>query len=97
MYQSYFLPKDISTNNEEIQKQILEYGNKEWRSRKDVLDFLQNNRLQEWRIIGWVSRRTIKKWEDWDRDDMWLIAKGNEWKYVHSMGVSYEESYYNNY
>ena len=22
---------------------------------------------------------------------MWLIAKGNEWKYVHSMGVSYEE------
>ena len=89
--QKFILPEDIFITNKEIQKQILEYGNKEWRSRKDVLDFLQNNRLQEWSIIGWVSRRTIKKWEDWDRNDMWLIAKGNEWKYVHNMGVSYEE------
>ena len=89
--QKLILPEDISITNEEIQKQIIEYGNQEWRSKKDVLDFLQNNRLQEWSIIGWVSRRTIKKREDWDRDDMWLIAKGNEWKYVHSMGLSYEE------
>ena len=91
--QKFILPEDISITNKEIQKQIIEHGNREWRSRKDVhvLDFLQNNRLQEWRIIGWVSRRTIKKWEDWNRDDMWLIAKGNEWKYVHSMGVSYED------
>ena len=86
--QKYILPEDISITNKEIQKQIIEYGNREWRSKKDVLDFLREKPCDKWSIIGWVSRRSIKKWEDWDRDDMWLIAKG---KYVHSMGVSYEE------
>ena len=89
--QKFILPEDISITNKEIQQQIIEHGNREWRSKKDVLDFLRENPYDKWSIIGWVSRRSIKKWEDWDRDDMWLIAKGNEWKYVHSMGVSYEE------
>ena len=89
--QKYISPEDISITNKEIQRQIIEYGNREWRSKKDVVEFLRENSCKKWSIIGWVSKRTIKKWEDWDIDDMWLIAKGNEWKYVHSMGVSYEE------
>ena len=93
--QKYILPKDISITNEEIQQQIIEYGNREWRSRKDVLEFLRENACDKWSIIGWVSKRTIKKWEDWDRDDMWLIAKGNEWKYVHGMDASWGKTYNN--
>ena len=87
--QKYILPKDISITNEEIHQQIIEYGNREWRTNKDVVEFLRENPCDKWSIIGWVSKRTIKKWEDWDRDDMWLIAKGNEWKYLHGMGLSY--------
>ena len=87
MYQSYLLPKDISTTNEEIRNQVIEYGNKEWKSRKEVYTFLQNNRLQEWRVIGWISNNTAKKWENWDRGDLLLIAKGTEVKYVYSLGV----------
>ena len=93
--QKYILPKDISITNEEIQQQIIEYGNREWISRKDVLEFLRENPCDNWSIIGWVSKRTIKKWEDWDRDDMWLIAKGNEWKYVHGMDASWGKIYNN--
>ena len=93
--QKYILPKDISITNEEIQQQIIEYGNQEWRSRKDVLEFLRENSSDKWSIIGWVSKRTIKKWEDWDRDDMWLIAKRNEWKYVHGMDASWGKIYNN--
>ena len=77
---SYFLPENISITNEEIQQQIIEYGNRKGRSKKDVLEFLRENPCDKWSIIGWASRRTIKKWEDWDRNDMWLIAKGKEWK-----------------
>ena len=87
MYQSYLLPKDISTTDEEIRKQVTEYGNKEWKSRKEVYTFLQNNRLQEWRVIGWISKLTAKKWENRDCGNLWLIAKNNEWKYVYSIGV----------
>ena len=91
--QKYILPKDIYITNEEIHQQIIEYGNREWRTKKDVVGFLRENPCDKWSIIGWISRRTIKKWEDWDRDDMWLIAKGNEWKYVHSMGLSYNNRF----
>ena len=68
--------------------QILACGNKEWRSKKDVYVFLRDNRLQDWKVIGWVSSRTIEKWEGWDMVDMCVIAKGNEWKYVYSLGFS---------
>ena len=56
--------------------------------KKEVYTFLQNNSLQEWRIIGWISNKTTKKWENWDLGDLYLIAKGVEWKYVYSLGVA---------
>ena len=87
MYQSYLLPRDISTTDEEIQKQIIAYGHREWKSRKELYTFLQNNYLQEWRVIGFISNNTAKKWENWDCGDLWLIAKGTEVKYIYSLGI----------
>ena len=90
---TYILPNDISTTDEEIRKQISSTRNKEWKSKKEVYTFLQNNSLQEWRIIGWISKSTTKKWENWAIGPLYLIAKGVEWKYVYSLGVAPQKNF----
>ena len=86
MCQSYVLPEDISTTDKEICKQIADYGDIEWRSHSELKEYLLKNNFQTWRVIGWVSAKTLRKWDDIDKGDLWIIAKGLEWKYVYSLG-----------
>ena len=86
MCQSYVLPEDVSTTNEQIWNEIMKYGDREWRSEKNLKEYLLENNFNKWRVVGWASSNTLKKWHNLPRDDMWIIAKGLEWKYVYSLG-----------
>ena len=53
---------------------------KEWRSKKELENFLIEQERDE--IIGWVSHKTLKKWGeeiDWrqpNEEDMFVYQKG---------------------
>ena len=85
--QNYLLPEDLQITNEEISKQISMYGSIEWRSKKNLYSFLQNNKLPNWTVVGYVSAHTMQKWEDWEHGSMWLLAKDREVKYIYTLGI----------
>ena len=84
--QKHILPEDISITNEEIQKQIIEYGNREWRSYKEFKEYLDNNYTSnETKVIGWISWETRKKWfneEDKHKENLWILTKGKNYWFV---------------
>ena len=59
---------------------------KEWRSKKELEIFLMEMERDE--IIGWVSHKTLKKWEeeiDWrqpNEEDMFVYQKGKKYFYL---------------
>ena len=60
-------------------------GLKEWKSKKELENFLMENRDE---IIGWVSFKTMKKWGeeiDWhqeNEEDMFIYQKGKNYFYL---------------
>ena len=63
----------------------------EFRSQKKFLETISDNYLnREWKIIGWVSDKTLDKWgvvlrkgPYWeDRGPYWILCKGNNYWYV---------------
>ena len=60
---------------------------KEWRSKKELEEYLMEK--QRWEIIGFVTYKTLKKWNEeidwrgWDNEeDMYVLQKGNEYYYL---------------
>ena len=59
---------------------------KEWRSKKELENFLMEMERDE--IIGWVSHKTLKKWGeeiDWrqkNEEDMFVYQKGKNYFYL---------------
>ena len=56
------LPKDIYTTTKEIQKQIQQYRNIEWKSKKNLETFLSQNTFQNFQIVGYATNKTLHKW-----------------------------------
>ena len=80
---------------EELDKQIKENGEKEWRSYKEFREYLDGNyKINEFKIIGWVSPMTRKKWfkdgikeinrngDNSNNEDLWLLTRGNNYWFV---------------
>ena len=89
--------KDLGLTNAFLYRCILDGGDKEWKSRKDFLDCVEeNSKDMQWRIIGWVSYRTLWKWNmeegvnrGWFRGEeyqakYYLLCKGNRYWFVRS-------------
>ena len=76
---------------EELEKQIKENGEKEWRSYKEFMEYLDGNyKNKEFKIIGWVSSSVRKKWfkneiseiimsNDIINEDLWILTRGNNY------------------
>ena len=67
----------------------------EWRSRKNLLDYVWKNENKDWKIIGWVSYKTLNKWGIRTRTragymygveepNYWVLCKGVKYWYVMS-------------
>ena len=70
---------------EELDKQIKRNGGKEWRSYKEFREYLDRNyKHNNFKIIGWVSPRTVQKWlkEIIRNEDLWILTKGNNYWFV---------------
>ena len=60
---------------------------KEWRSKKELEEYLMEK--QRWEIIGYVTHKTLKKWNeeiDWrgwySNENMYVLQKGNGYYYL---------------
>ena len=89
MYSPYLRPEEICLTNEEIAKQIRLNGDKEWRSYQEFQKFLDRNvKSIDWKVIGWVSGKTTKKWFGWEKDeDLWVLVRGNSYWFIYSIGL----------
>ena len=56
------MKEDMIFTTKEIMEQIQLYGNIELRSRKNLYMALYQNLSNEFRIIGYASRKTLNKW-----------------------------------
>ena len=60
---------------------------KEWRSKKELEEYLMEK--QRWEIIGFVTYKTLKKWNeeiDWrgwnNEEDMYILQKGKKYYFL---------------
>ena len=53
----------ITKNVSEIEEEIRLHGQLEWRSKKNLDDYVLNNRFQkDISIVGYITPRTVEKW-----------------------------------
>ena len=70
----------------EFNFQKLNAKEKEWRSKKELENYLMEEKRDG--IIGWVSWKTMKKWGeeiDWhqeNKEDMYIYQKGKNYFYL---------------
>ena len=80
---------------EELDKQIKENGEKEWRSYKEFREYLDGNyKINEFKIIGWVSAEVRNKWfkngikeivrnmDITNSEDLWILVRGNNYSFI---------------
>ena len=60
---------------------------KEWRSKKELEEYLMEK--QRWEIIGYVTSKTLKKWNEeidwrgWESDEnIYVSQKGKKYYYL---------------
>ena len=94
MYAHSVRPEELCITNELISDSIKKNGDIEWRSEKEFLDFIFENRdLVDWRVIGYVTTKTLKKWGKEIKNNntlngrevdekFWVLARGNEYWFV---------------
>ena len=94
MFLNCVCPDDLCITNEEISEQIRNNKNREWRSYKEFQEFLDGNVGDiEWKVIGWVSQKTLDKWfnniemRDIDQD-LWILVRGNSYWLVYSFAFA---------
>ena len=65
----------------------------EFRSEKKFLETISDNYLnRDWKIIGWVTNKTLKRWgvvlnnnpflKEREEKKYWVLCKGNNYWYV---------------
>ena len=94
MYADAVRPEELCITNELNSNSNKKNGDIEWRSEKDFLDYIEENRnIPEWRVIGWVSNKTLKKWRkdpeikdisirNEEKEYCWVLCRGKEYWYV---------------
>ena len=60
---------------------------KEWRSKKELEEYVMEK--QRWEIIGYVTYKTLKKWNEeidwrgWESDEnMYVLQKGKKYYFL---------------
>ena len=89
--------EELGLTNDFLYYCIVNGENVEWKSRKNFLDCVEeNSRDWKWRVVGWVSYKTVCKWgmeEGMDRGyfrneeaeaKYYLLCKGNRYWFVRS-------------
>ena len=96
MYAESVRAEDLCITDEHINRCISGAEKVEWRSRKQFLDYIDENRNNmEWRIIGWVSYKTLDKWgkepkirseymKGEEETNYWVLCRGIRYWYVRS-------------
>ena len=89
--------EDLCITDEQISDSIKQYGDIEWRGLQNFLDFLEENwDSMEWKIIGFVTGKTLKKWDivfknndnylggkpDERKQRFWVLTRGKEYWFV---------------
>ena len=56
-------PEELCITNELISESMEKNCGKEWRSQREFLDYLEENKDDiEWKVIGNISTKTMEKW-----------------------------------
>ena len=94
MFAQSVRPEELCITNELISNSIKENGDIEWRSQKEFLKYLDDNReLMDWCVIGYVSTKTLKKWgmpseiksiniRNEEEENFWVLARGKSYWFV---------------
>ena len=87
----------ITSNVWEIEKEIRLHGHIEWRSKKNLDDYVLNNRFdKDISIVGYITPRTIEKWgvklyrESITKPkdhDVYVAVKNNRICYLHGLAI----------
>ena len=88
MFLSCVRPEELCITNEEISKQIRNNGDKEWRSYHEFSSYLNSNYQSiDWKVIGWISSKTISKWFDCQKDNskLWILVRGKNYWFVENL------------
>ena len=77
----------INRNLAEIEEEIRLHGHIEWRSKKNLDDFVSNNAFEkDICIVGYITPRTIQKWGlDLQPKDHYVGVKNNSVCYLHGL------------
>ena len=74
---------------------IVNGGNKELKSRKNMLECMEEN-SKDWKVISWISFNTLWRWEkeyaikcgwkkgEYQQAKYYILCKGNRYYYVQS-------------
>ena len=94
MYAFGVRPEELCITNELITDSIKKSGDIEWKSQKDFLNYIDENRkCMEWKVIGMVSTETLKKWgkeheikdisqRNEKKEKFWVLCRGKEYWFV---------------
>ena len=74
----------ITKNVAEIEEEIRSHGHIEWRSKKNLDEFIRNNTFEkDICIVGYITPRTIQKWGlDLHCEDYYVAVKNNRIYYL---------------
>ena len=88
--------EDLGITNDFLYYCIANAEKVEWRSRKNFLEYVdKNSNDMKWKIVGWVSYKTVYKWgmgegikcgymKGEEEAKYWLLCRGNRYWYVRS-------------
>ena len=89
--------EDLGLTNDFLYYCIVNAENVEWRSRKNFLECVEaNSNNMKWRVVGWVSYKTVCKWGkmeglksgfvrgEEEEAKYWLLCRGGRFWYVRS-------------
>ena len=92
MYANSVSSEDIGVTHDLIKDSIEKNRDIEWRSQKEFLEYLKTSGHEDWRVIGYITSKTLKKWgmdpeikniSSWNKREeviemFWILIKGNE-------------------
>ena len=102
MFVTSLSPEDLCITNEVITKGIRNNSNKEWKSQREFLEYMDRNyKSKEWKVIGYITSNTIKKWYNEtiknntrinkthdETESYWILIRGKEYWFVRTMVLS---------
>ena len=94
MFATSVRAEELCITNELISKSIEENCGVEWRSQKKFLDYLEERKDSiDWGVVGWISTKTLKKWNitpeiksiditNEEEDTYWILTRGKGYWFV---------------